>query len=470
MRPDTNRFRQVWIKMPSRWRRRSLPADKLHDQPVPGASAQATIDPLEPDWNLLGVVTADLVLRWRDWIMRRVETLTFVDGVTLRREVSVDFTVPPWLEPSIGLDAGGIHYLPITRLRKRTLTNFDLTDEGNRSLPLLTSLQHTALSAHALIAVAAAALDAEPSAELRTRCEHLVGWGNDSRLAYEWLYEQSEGQDNERSRLLKDETFVLLTEVLRRSSILYVAVPAQAGIRRIVKFSYDETVHDPDLTWGETLARGFGWRGKEVWIPLPALGDVPSFHLEVAAPDGLQIRRRKLVYLDAAGVPRIETTPGSYSRARFSLKPMPGFVGLGLVQLRPRSTTIVRAALLTALLSLVLLVSTEVANLLGAFSEKRPVSPALLLFAPGVLSLYISRAGEHPMATDMLLGIRALAWTPGLLAFAAAWVLSAGGQDLWAHVAAGALCIGALAVAAILTVSWLTARTPRDLRTPGDEA
>src|SRR4051794_32620151 len=93
----------------------------------------------------LGKISAWCLTRDTEWINRRVERIELVDDETIRRQVSVDFTLPAWLA-----DDGATVYVPVAVLRRRALTNFDVWQEDARTLPILNTVRNGSISAWAL--------------------------------------------------------------------------------------------------------------------------------------------------------------------------------------------------------------------------------------------------------------------------------------------------------------------------------
>jgi hypothetical protein len=92
-----------------------------------------------------------LVSRWPSWVHRRVESISLEDPETIRRRVSVDFTLFSDLPPLITTgDGDPLFFVPLTLLRKQPLVDFDLRDEEGRALPLLTREWNGSLAAATL--------------------------------------------------------------------------------------------------------------------------------------------------------------------------------------------------------------------------------------------------------------------------------------------------------------------------------
>lgn len=131
--------------------------------PLPPTSA----DPAEPAFSGLtteerrqGFVTLKLLGRWDAWIKRRVEQICFMSHSAVRRQVSVDFRLHEDLfgRPTVEWGDTKLHYVPLALLDKQTFVNFDLRDEDDRALPLVTRRKNAAIGAAVLTALAKTSL------------------------------------------------------------------------------------------------------------------------------------------------------------------------------------------------------------------------------------------------------------------------------------------------------------------------
>ncbi len=55
----------------------------------------------------VGLLTAQLMLPWDNWVHRRVERVTFTDQDVIQRAVSIDFTLPYWFHERRGTPLHG---------------------------------------------------------------------------------------------------------------------------------------------------------------------------------------------------------------------------------------------------------------------------------------------------------------------------------------------------------------------------
>lgn len=430
----------------------------------------------------LGLLTLAFFSDWI-WIERRVESVTFPDEVTVRRRISVDFAVPDeWVSPVPTIPGEPpTFYVPLAMLRKQGLMRFDLCDETGRALPLLTRDQNGLVAQATLLQLAMAInLDrGEPMtgavpAELQEELSLITDGSADRALVVWDALDKDKKSDCAsdcaawRTFLTAEDKFMALAHDFAIGFPLIVPVTGMPGVRRIVKFSYQASAppHRPSSRWRQ-LARGVGWRPRTELISTPSIGKCRCFHLEVQAPDGLQITRGKLsgrskpkpTVWDRA-LPDV-IKPGS-ERVHMHVNALGVSEGTAVVNLRARPSTISRAALATALL-------TTIAIALACWRhdvlEANP-GPAvsLLLLVPTALSVYVARPREPVITTGLLLGQRVLAVSCGLLAIAAAAVLVAGQECDVAK--AGMSCqqwqatpwlLGGLAAAAAVIAMVLTA-------------
>jgi hypothetical protein len=418
----------------------------VNDEPAPPPA-------FRPDWRAAGAAFAVLLMTRREWVHRRVEQIRFEDQTVARRFVSVDFTIPD-VEAPMRSAAGPVQLVPLTRLRKRTLTNFDLVDESGGSLPMLARDQHKNLANAALAAVAGRALGADPEPAILDACEGVATNPPDDAAPYLRVLLNDPA-------LAQAAYFTELAEVLAESFVVTVPLAAEPGRRRVLKFSYDELVGDPELRFRDTFRRGAAWRSKPVWFPAYAMNDVPSYHLEVEAPSGLWITRRELTTTDDAAENRQRRGP--YQRARFYYQPGPKTRGVAEIKLRPQTSTLVRASAMVAAMAFALLMGVFAGIWFGGFEDLDTNTPALLLLLPGALAAVLLRADEHAMTTDMLYFIRLSTLAPGVLSFLGAAAFTA----LPHHAPALLYIFGALAWLAYfpmasLAFAWRLCTFPTD--------
>lgn len=152
---------------------------------------------------LAGSLTWGLITTWPAWMLRRVETIRFVDQYRAVRRVSLDIdpsgmdlpNYPTSRQPS---ERPADVVLPLTYLRKSPLSGFSLRSDSDSAIPLLTREQNGRIAWAALVN---AAENASPSGNISRRLAVRLG-----RIAT---------SDPERARNLADELFETPSEPFR---------------------------------------------------------------------------------------------------------------------------------------------------------------------------------------------------------------------------------------------------------------
>lgn len=426
----------------------------------------------------LGVVALRLLSTSDRWVHRRVESISFQDSVVFQRRVSVDFSIDPELATPLTDDYGEpVYYVPLSLLRKRRLVGFSLRDESGRALPMPTRLENGAVAAALLIAAAERNVGAEMSEEhgstppddVKDELWKIATEKDASKAVKIWegLGRQDQGSATSRQwreRLNADQEFMALAYDFARNFLVMVPLNLEAGRRRVLKYTYEYRSNPPLLRlprwlaafrkgWYFLVGRGsataamktgdegrrhigfkdwrrifLGWFPQPVRIDAPALFQGGSYHLEIEAPEGLQITRGVLYggpdgkALDSvrASVQRVHLYAGNIPRLA---NPK---TATAVVDLRVRNQTFVRAAALIAAFSTVLLTSLiffwdEVANTLST-------APSFLLLVPTALAAYVARSREPLATTERLFGVRLVAMSAGAWSFLGAVLLVVGRQ------------------------------------------
>jgi MFS family permease len=314
-------------------------ADPGHQHAWPSCSEQ---------WDdLLNCRTCGLVLLRgfvgiADWVVRRVESIEFVDDRTVRRRVSVDYAVPRDAVVLRLEDGTPVRVLPLALMRRKSMVNFDFRDHDGRPMPLLGLRENQALTLAVVRAWAATLLEDKgtppgdwprlPGA-LDQLLDDLVA-GDQAELAA--AYEQMKDIGRTPAEHV-DPRLTVILERLATNFILFATEPATPGRRRIVKWSYDEpltllhstssyqghedgpcpgtplTDREPEpMTYGKTgrrqhwwepdpLLAGLGLQPTLIRFPVPGAELAASFHLEITAPPEVSIVQASLL----AGQPNL---------------------------------------------------------------------------------------------------------------------------------------------------------------------
>jgi hypothetical protein len=425
-----------------------------------------------------------MLLRWGDWVHRRVETVYFEGAGTYRRHLSIDFTVEHDLEALVESGDGlPLHLTPLTLLRKRPLTNFDFRDESDRAVPLLTKKRNGALAAALLSGLATVVTSDElqerhgeqPPVDVEEALIRIAYSDGTSMDPVDDLFNVSLG-DTPASREWRTElrnqlNFRAFAQALNESYLVVVPLVGPAGVRRVLKLAYDEPpaleTEDGEggrvsrlarralsVVYGERfgsrpplpnpggwekagwrrlleLRRIFGIRAHLHVIRVPAASYGSSYHVEFVAPPGLIVTRATLIsFRPGDAEPQLDQLlVQSRERAPLYLDggvEGPPFVteAAAMAHLRPTASTLIRATTLLSIFTTALLLF--VAFRWEALVGNAAGVPSLLLIVPAGLAAFIARPGEASVTTGLLLGIRSAAVAVGVCAFAAAALLVGG--------------------------------------------
>lgn len=328
---------------------------------------------------------ADVLLRHQGaWRHRRVETITVIDHEQMRRNVSIDFTVPEEQREALRISAEEF-VVPLALLDKRPLVHFDLRNEEQHAISLMTADQHRAIARELLYRQ----LDDELPDEGFEAAGELI----EVVLADEPQDVEPEIDALEQAHGLELTDFRATASVLARGFILW-AVVRGVDRRRVFKFAYDEP-----------LGRGPGFV-----FAFGALGctEALSYHLEVAVPDDLKARSTQLVdaateRMLAAGEPDTDR-PALFFRAE---APMPQAPRI-LVDFAVERWPFVGPAALVATVIALLVAPPFLFADLKALPETASAAVGLVLSTSAVFSVLVLRTDEHPLLRLMLFRVRAL--------------------------------------------------------------
>jgi hypothetical protein len=376
---------------------------------------------------------ADVLLRQQGaWRHRRVETITVLTHEQVRRHVSIDFTVP--VDQRQGLRISAEEFVvPLALLMKRPLVHFDLRNEEQHAISLLTAEQHRTIARELLYRQ----LDSDEAGE-----DVVLAAGELIEAVLEDQPQDLEGEIAalESAHGVELPDFRAIASVLSRYFILW-AIVRGLDRRRVFKFAFDEPA-------GRTPNFVF-------FIGAPGCTEAESYHVEVAVPPDLKARRTLLV--DGATGRRLAAgerdtdRPGLYFRAEPPLPEAPEIViDFGAERWRFLAPAALVASIIALLIAPPFLFSD-----LTALPDTAGAAVGLVLSTSAVFSVLILRTDEHPLLRLMLVRGRALLAASTVAAlFAAAsigfrtaeWVI----EGTWALAAlVSALTAGILIVEAI---------------------
>lgn len=379
------------------------------------------------------------------WIHRRVERIRFLDRRTIRRQVSVDFTLPTGITSVGTFENRPVYIAPLFLLvrdrprplregrkwdrwtpwrdeyRKRLpmslFSEVTLRDESGARLPLATRHQ-SALLANAILQKAAAQAIKHPlSTKLRDEITN-VAEGNrlERRTALENILVDDETALDPEYAKLRDTDFAELACTLATHLPIVCLFTGGAPGRSIVKIAYDEPLDEESLATRGRLRRGIGWKSEYLSVRVNEIGAAASHHIEVEIPEELQVNSVALTgkqYVAAnrpwGELERKEKSyfirqVGSASNGNVYLTELPAERRMGRVsvKMRVRRTrflmgALVASGIITAVLAALATLAPEILR-----TDNSQTSVAALLLLPSVVATYIARPGEHVISARML--------------------------------------------------------------------
>lgn len=214
-------------------------------------------------------------------------------------------------------------------------------------------------------------------------------------------------------------------------------------------------------TLWEAILMGIGWLVKPITFPLPSVGLGGTFHLEVIAPAGTQLRRAQLRALDRKSAgddvePRDEKAhryARNVTRAHLYLGgDRQGTWGDASMSIKPKSSTVIRGAALASCVVLLLVVFASFLS--GSLGDESQTAIAILLLAPGIIAAVAGQPFEHSVTSKMVFGLRLIALTVASVAVTSAALLSAHFSFCDQPVAWSLVLILALVLTVILLGAW----------------
>jgi hypothetical protein len=365
---------------------------------------------------------------------RKVESVRFIGDARVRRQISLDLDNTT--------DAAGP--LALTQLKKSPLVGFSVWEENGKPLSVLTTSENGKYAWALLVLTGELAIGGpllpalldelwviarSPAREAEEKLLQLRAGDGDAATQFNNIV--ASGTDSA-------QIFDRRVEDFSKNFLLLVQQPEQRpGSRRIVKFAFDEPI-DP----GTRDLRSFlGLEPTEYAIDVPALGDAESYHLEVEAPDGLNILSGTLVTTPANEQPAVST--GGLAIAHFHEAVAEPASGSATIAFRPQLRGFLRASLMVSLLATtLLLLGFLFPGSVESVEHQADAGAAILLIIPATLAASIARPTEHVLASHVLLGPRLASLVPAMALYASAVsvVLGLRGiplQGVWGVGAAG---------------------------------
>jgi hypothetical protein len=407
-------------------------------------------DPFLDAAATVGAAFVPLLLAPAAWTHRRVETIDVLTFEVVRRQMSVDFTVPGELRGQLAIPGTDQHVVPLASLRKRPLRHFDLRDEERRAVPVL-GREHNGRLAWAVLLWAATNVDGidELSPDTTQRFGLIASAPPDEALAaLDQLGDDAE-RDDELALLLSDDAMRLLLGEFAENYVL-VGVVDRIDRRRLIKFSYDSFYSPAAATWRRRL----GWEPLVIELEIPSASRAASFHAEVVVPE--ELRAVAALIVDG-GSGNVLGADGEADRVAIHAPAVPAAAAPQLVMgVAAERAGFPSAALGVAIVASALLLFGAIVGDLRAAVAGPPVS--VLLAGSAIFAGAVSRAGEHRVVRATYVGPRValLAVALAALAAAAALAFDLGRDEVrWTWVGAA---IVSLVATVVLARFWKVSR------------
>lgn len=382
------------------------------------------------------------------WIHRRVETIDLLAQELVRRQVSVDFTLPAPLIDELRIGPAGPWCVPLAILEKRPLRNFDLR-EHDEWRPILGASSGGPIAAG--VVTAAARLAAQPDA-LGDDVASLLALiaRSDLDAAHAAMSElRDRAEDAPRiARILVDETSGYFLATFAENYVL-IALTAEPQGRHILKYAYDEHLRfGAHASRARRLSRRLGWSPFVIDVAVPTAAHAASYHAEVVVPE--ELRLDAWIVDDRSGELLSTDVEHAVDRAslhapRVALDAEP----LLVTRIRPERADLPTLAFATSAVTALLLL---IGAMFGDLGSPTAVSAVALLLAGSVLfATTVARSGEHRLVRGIFAGPRWLLSVVAVAALAAAASIAFGADDsmrdvVW-YCAAGLSLLACLSLA-----------------------
>lgn len=386
-----------------------------------------TTFPHQQELHILGapevaLSVLDLVFSTPEWIHRRSEHAEIVTASHARRRVTLDVTIPrhtgafvEWFDEETYL------LLPIDVPAKRPLVAFDICDEQDDPIPVLTQRQNGM--------VAWKAMEAYASRVVAPISPTLPSWASDL-------------------------------------------------LRAVTQEAPEAALAAPPIMRGQQIEQSLGFAPTTIEFPVLSFMDCESFHFEATAPAGVD-------FIDIVLGDEHPDRTGDHVEGRWSLgynrvlENSPHRAHLATsrtahatarpddfldphisVRVRIERDGWLRASSYASTIVFMFLVgSLPYIGTLGSDETRINTDPAAFAVAIlAVLSLVVIQAGEHAYTARMVRALRLAATSSALLPIAAAWLLVFPGPGTlltvgwWVLTAAAAVLSGTLWISRLLPV------------------
>jgi hypothetical protein len=433
-------------------------------------------------------------LEMSEWILRRVEKVTFERDKGVCRSTAIDLDVPAGAAEVV--DDNGVHHwlVPLSVMWRRTLVNLALADEQGQTLTTPGIRLSQQLEESTLLA-AAATVDrsCSGSPEMRDFARKFIA-GPRHEVA-ECVRQVEEAATPLLAQLGRDNLFMWTFRRLQRGYTLYVFLPVEQGRHRLLHMSFEEPTNwryqkprldrpdpadaDPDCLYvtdnpvyryeWQHLAARLGWRPTRIRFQILAAEASTSYHFEVTAPEAVRIERATLLagrpndpdrhlsvdrvegHASTVGLHAVEVPNGSCCRVQLDLG----------IPTRGWLTTMLASS--WVILGVLVVVGMPWTLRTGPWSDVQVRDLVLMLVttSAGIAAL-ISQREFSGLAARLVAPIRVLGAVAVTLPIAQAGILVLASPPIderdrsgWDEYAVPALLLLAVLVVCLVTVAWV---------------
>lgn len=453
-----------------------------------------------------------------DWILRRVDSIRFVDSTRVERRITFDIDVDDVRRRARSANLlDPVVPLPLMTLVKAPILDVDITGVGGESIAIATSDQDSHLASSLLLATLSrhGIRPRRLPPEVLWQLYSVVRDRSIDRLV-QLLYAVDPGAFDDppvdkplRLRRIEGESWDRMLDVDEflnslidyAGSFMLVAqldVGQQHDVAILkVRLLEDRNTGEDQTSW--LSPDRLGWRPLTLKVPMGGLGNAQRNHVRVFAPEESVIRHARLAddELELEDVRNGVKPDGSIApldRASFYGNDVRRSSYEMTVEVEPaRGPFLIPAAITTGLLTFLLWAAAFLQSTDSRFSD-HPTSFAGSMLAPGVweitsiagnqanfdaavtvlaiapslVAIYLVRAGEHRLVTRLMVVPRVLVLLSALATIVAAGATAASiepGRLTIVYVAAATMSTIAL-IAVVIPLARINAfRTVRSLRT-----
>ena len=432
-------------------------------------------------------------LQQSEWTLRRVEKVSFERDRSVSRRIAVDLIVRDDAPVFVDKQEREYWLVPLTRLNRQTLVNFQLADEDGRTLtPAGIRIAQRLDQAVILAAAAARRPELAHDDDLRTWARLFIAGERPHVDDCIRAFEGGPSTMTLPDQLTSAPLFDFVVRRMQHAYTLYLFLPVDKGPKRLIQMTFDEPTNwayqVPQLEQASNerppnwkyvtgkrvhhlqpshLLATFGLVPTRVRMQVPGAEMATSYHFEATAPPGVRIVSASLL----AGRPNVENVHVSVDHV-VGHQPT---VGLHAIEVPPGSLCRVQLDLATrtrGLMTSLVLSGWFVFAVVGAvayhwlkrspsWSGDQIINIVLILVTTSAGSAaLVAQESDRGIAARLVARTRAGAALAMTLPVIAAGFLVYNGPAPTHHQRIGLFCLSliALLLALLSSGAWISAR------------